>query len=134
MRRRVAARHRHVLVDEFQDTNFAQNMLLGLLCAEHRNVTVVGDDDQAIYRFRGAARKNIVDFEREFPDATRVRLKRNYRSGARILKAARAVVAPVDERIDKQLKRRARRRRALLALPLRSARRRRPWPPTWSGW
>jgi DNA helicase-2/ATP-dependent DNA helicase PcrA len=104
VRERVAARHAHVLVDEYQDTNFAQGMLLRLLVAEHRNVAVVGDDDQAIYRFRGASRKNLREFEREFPDAKVVRLERSHRSGQRILNAAHAVVAPVEGRFEKQLK------------------------------
>src|ERR671924_1108371 len=104
VRERVARRYRHVLVDEYQDTNFAQGMLLRLLVEEHRNVTVVGDDDQAIYRFRGASQKNLVDFQREFPDAEVVRLERNYRSGRRILEAASAVVAPSPDRIEKRLK------------------------------
>ena len=65
----------------------------GCSCEDHRNVTVVGDDDQAIYRFRGASQKNLLDFQREFPDAEVVRLERNYRSGRRILDAARAVVS-----------------------------------------
>src|SRR5215212_5158268 len=95
VRERVASRFRHVLVDEYQDTNFAQGMLLRLLVEDHRNVTVVGDDDQAIYRFRGASKKNLRDFERELGDATVVRLERNYRSGRRILAAAAAVVDPL---------------------------------------
>jgi len=103
VRERVSRRFRHVLVDEYQDTNFAQGMLLRLLVEEHENVTVVGDDDQAIYRFRGASQKNLRDFEREFPKAAIVRLERNYRSGRRILDAARAVVAPAPERIEKRL-------------------------------
>ena len=104
LRDRVSRRFQHVLVDEYQDTNFAQGMLLRLLVEERRNVTVVGDDDQAIYRFRGASQKNLLDFQREFPDAELVRLERNYRSGRRILDAARAVVAPAPDRIDKKLK------------------------------
>jgi DNA helicase-2/ATP-dependent DNA helicase PcrA len=103
VRERAARRFTHVLVDEYQDTNFAQGMLLRLLVDEHRNVTVVGDDDQAIYRFRGASQKNLRDFEREFPDATVIRLERNYRSGRPILAAAHAVVAPTADRIDKRL-------------------------------
>ena len=103
VRERVARRFRHVLVDEYQDTNFAQGMLLRLLVEERGNVTVVGDDDQAIYRFRGASQKNLRDFERELTGATVVRLERNYRSGKRILEAARAVVEPLPERIDKKL-------------------------------
>jgi DNA helicase II / ATP-dependent DNA helicase PcrA len=104
VRERVARRYQHVLVDEYQDTNFAQGMLLRLLVEEHRNVMVVGDDDQAIYRFRGASQKNLLDFQREFPEATVVRLERNYRSGRRILDAAAAVVDPLPERIPKKLK------------------------------
>ena len=104
VRERVARRYRHVLVDEYQDTNFAQGMLLRLLVEEHRNVTVVGDDDQAIYRFRGASQKNLLDFQREFPEATVVRLERNYRSGRRILAGRRAPwSAPVPDRIPKKL-------------------------------
>src|SRR3954470_24737680 len=103
VRERLSRRFRHVLVDEYQDTNFAQGMLLRLLVEEHKNVTVVGDDDQAIYRFRGASQKNLLDFREEFPEATEVRLERNYRSGRRILTAAHAVVAPAPERIDKRL-------------------------------
>src|SRR4051794_12066662 len=103
VRERLSRRFRHVLVDEYQDTNFAQGMLLRLLVEEHKNVTVVGDDDQAIYRFRGASQKNLRDFEREFPKVTVVRLERNYRSGRRILDAAHAVVEPAPGRIDKRL-------------------------------
>src|ERR671914_1276638 len=103
VRERAARRFRHVLVDEYQDTNFAQGLLLRLLVEEHRNVTVVGDDDQAIYRFRGASQKNLVEFERELPDVTTVKLERNYRSGRRILEAAAAVVAPIDARVPKKL-------------------------------
>ena len=104
VRERVAGRFRHVLVDEFQDTNFAQAALVKLLAHEHGNVTVVGDDDQAIYRFRGASTKNVLDFEREHPGARVVRLERNYRSGRRILTAAGAVVEPIEDRIGKRLR------------------------------
>ncbi len=103
VRERTARRFRHVLVDEYQDTNFAQGMLLRLLVEDHANVTVVGDDDQAIYRFRGASQKNLLEFERELPDVTTVRLERNFRSGRRILDAASAVVAPIDARVKKKL-------------------------------
>jgi DNA helicase II / ATP-dependent DNA helicase PcrA len=104
VRERVAARFQHVLVDEYQDTNFAQGALLRLLCQEHRNVTAVGDDDQAIYRFRGASQKNMLDFQREYEDCKVVRLERNYRSGQQILDAASAVVAGGGERIEKRLR------------------------------
>src|SRR3954447_24280706 len=103
VRERLSRRFRHVLVDEYQDTNFAQGMLLRLLVEEHQNVTAVGDDDQAIYRFRGASQKNLRDFEREFPDAAVIRLERNYRSGRPILAAAHAVVVPTTGRIEKRL-------------------------------
>ncbi|MBA2630723.1 MAG: ATP-dependent helicase [Thermoleophilaceae bacterium] len=104
VRERTSRRFRHVLVDEYQDTNFAQGMLLRLLVDEHGDVTAAGDDDQAIHRFRGAARKNLLDFERELPEATVVRLERNHRSGRRILMAARAVVEPLPDRIPKELR------------------------------
>ena len=103
VRERTARRFRHVLVDEYQDTNFAQGMLLRLLVEEHGNVTVVGDDDQAIYRFRGASQKNLLEFERELPEVTTIKLERNFRSGRRILDAATAVVAPIEARVEKEL-------------------------------
>jgi superfamily I DNA/RNA helicase/RecB family exonuclease len=104
VRRRQAERFQHVLVDEYQDVNFAQAALLRLLSAQHRNVMVVGDDDQAIYRFRGASRKNLADFELEYADVELVRLEESFRSGARILKAAAAVVEDTPDRIPKRLK------------------------------
>jgi DNA helicase II / ATP-dependent DNA helicase PcrA len=104
VRARLTAHYRHVLVDEFQDTNFAQGLLLRLLVADHGNVTAVGDDDQAIYRFRGASTKNLEDFRAEWPQAKLVRLQDNFRSGARILTAAHAVVAPNADRVEKTLR------------------------------
>ncbi len=85
-------RFQHVLVDEYQDTNRVQNELVMLLAEEHRNLCVVGDSDQSIYRFRGADITNILDFERAFPDATVVVLDQNYRSTQTILDAANAVI------------------------------------------
>ena len=103
-RQRVAERFRAVLVDEYQDTNFAQQQLLRLLVADHRNVVVVGDDDQSIYRFRGASRKNILEFQQTFPDAKVLRLETNYRSHQAILDAAHAVVEPNEHRLPKRLR------------------------------
>ena len=86
-------RFRHILVDEYQDTNRVQNELVIQLASEHRNVCIVGDDAQSIYRFRGADMRNILDFERAFPDATVILLEQNYRSTQTILSAANAVIA-----------------------------------------
>ena len=91
-RERVQARFRYILVDEFQDTNRAQAELVGLLSERHRNVTVVGDDDQAIYAFRGAAIDNILDFKERYRGARTVVLRRNYRSLAPVLDAAYRLV------------------------------------------
>ncbi len=98
VRARLAARFHHVLVDEFQDTSFAEGLLLRLLVAEHGNVTVAGDEDQSIHRFRGAAAKSIADFRAEWPDAAVVRLGRSFRSGGQIVTAARAVVEEDEQR------------------------------------
>src|SRR5256714_6417838 len=92
-----------VLVDEYQDTNRVQYRLLQLLCEEHRNLTVVGDEDQSIYAFRSADIRNILEFERDFPDAAVVRLEENYRSTGTILDAANAIVANNRERLGKRL-------------------------------
>ena len=88
----IAGRYRYILVDEFQDTNRAQAELVTRLAEPHRNVTVVGDDDQAIYAFRGAAVDNILDFEARYPAARTVVLRRNYRSLAPILDASYRLV------------------------------------------
>ena len=94
---------KYVLVDEYQDTNRAQYRLLRLLTEAHRNLSVVGDDDQSIYGFRGADIRNILDFEADFPDAKVVRMEQNYRCTERILAVANAVVAKNTDRIDKKL-------------------------------
>jgi DNA helicase-2/ATP-dependent DNA helicase PcrA len=96
-------RWRYVLVDEYQDTNPVQYELLSQLAAEHRNLCVVGDEDQSIYRFREADIRNILDFEKDFPGAHVVRLERNYRSTQPILDAATAVVQNNVERKGKRL-------------------------------
>src|SRR2546421_1553759 len=94
---------RHVLVDEYQATNCAQYRWLQLLAEEHRTLCVVGDDDQAIYRFRGADIRNILDFEDDFPDARVIKLEQNYRSTQTILSAANAVVSHNRARKSKVL-------------------------------
>ena len=93
IRLRWSRRFKHVMVDEYQDTNHAQYRLLKLLADDHRNLAVVGDDDQSIYSFRSADIRNILDFEKDYPDATVVKLEQNYRSTETILQAANAVVA-----------------------------------------
>lgn len=93
----------HVLVDEFQDTNVAQYELVKLLAARHRNLAVVGDPDQSIYRFRSADIRNILNFERDFPDAKLVVLAKNYRSTQCILDAASGIIAANTRRKHKEL-------------------------------
>ena len=85
-------RYRHVLVDEYQDTNLVQYHLVKMLAEEHRNLCVVGDDDQGIYSWRGADIRNILEFEKDYPDARVVKLEQNYRSTGQILTAAGTVV------------------------------------------
>ena len=96
-------RFKHVLVDEYQDTNVVQNDLVLALAKEHHNVCVVGDGDQSIYRFRGADMRNILEFENAFPDVTIVVLEQNYRSTQTILDAANAVIANNLSRKPKEL-------------------------------
>jgi len=103
VRRSYQDRFTHVLVDEYQDTNRAQNELVILLGREHGNVTVVGDSDQSVYRWRGADISNILDFESAFANATTVLLEQNYRSTQTILDAANAVIAHNATRRPKRL-------------------------------
>lgn len=100
---REAARFAHLMVDEFQDTNFAQSRLLELLAGRDRNVCAVGDDDQSIYKFRGASVANLRRFQRVFPDAAVIRLEENYRSRGPILRAAHRLITQDPDRLDKRL-------------------------------
>jgi DNA helicase-2/ATP-dependent DNA helicase PcrA len=103
VRARYGHLFRHVLVDEYQDTNRCQYELLRAVTAEHRQLFVVGDDDQSIYRWRGADLSNILDFERDHPDAKIVRLEQNYRSTTMILGAANSVIRHNEGRKGKEL-------------------------------
>lgn len=103
VRRRYAALFAHVLVDEYQDTNRCQYEFLRALTKDHRRLFVVGDDDQSIYRWRGADVSNILDFEKDHPDAHVIRLEQNYRSTETILKAANSVIRNNVSRKGKEL-------------------------------
>ncbi|HUK61942.1 MAG TPA: ATP-dependent helicase, partial [Dongiaceae bacterium] len=104
VRREIQERYRYLLVDEFQDTNHVQFELVQLLAGDSRRIAVVGDDDQSIYRFRGARVENLLRFVATYPDATRVLLRRNYRSGQRILDVAHRLIRHNDpERLETRL-------------------------------
>ncbi len=96
-------RFKYIMVDEYQDTSTVQYMLISLLAAQHKNICVVGDDDQSIYKFRGANIRNILDFEKEFKDTKIIKLEQNYRSSKCILNAANAVIHNNKERKEKAL-------------------------------
>ncbi|MGE3402172.1 MAG: ATP-dependent helicase, partial [Vicinamibacterales bacterium] len=103
IREKYAEKFQFLMVDEYQDTNRPQYMLVQQLASRHRNLAVVGDPDQSIYKWRGADLKNILDFEHDFPEARIVKLERNYRSTQIILDAASAVIAQNRNRKDKRL-------------------------------
>ena len=95
---------KYIMVDEYQDTNVTQYLLLRLLSQKYRNICCVGDDDQSIYSWRGAEIENILKFNEDFPEATTIRLERNYRSTANILQAASAVISHNSKRLGKTLR------------------------------
>ncbi len=100
---RIGALYDHILVDEFQDTNVLQARILKGMCRVHRNMTVVGDDAQSIYAFRGATIRNILDFPRDYPGAAVVTLEQNYRSTQPILDASNLLISRAEERYSKEL-------------------------------
>ena len=100
---KIAGLYDHVLVDEYQDTNTLQSRILRGMCATHRNITVVGDDAQSIYSFRGASFRNILDFPEQFPGTRMVTLERNYRSVQPILDATNTLISRASERFSKTL-------------------------------
>jgi DNA helicase-2/ATP-dependent DNA helicase PcrA len=103
LRQKYAQRFRHVLVDEFQDTNLAQYALAKHLASVHRNIFCVGDPDQSVYSWRGADWRNVHRFEQDFPDAQVILLEQNYRSHQNILDAAMGVINRLNNRRRKQL-------------------------------
>jgi ATP-dependent DNA helicase UvrD/PcrA len=100
---RIAGLYDHILVDEYQDTNFLQARILRGMCRRHSNITVVGDDAQSIYAFRGATIRNILDFPKHFPGTTIVTLEQNYRSTQPILDASNVMISRAEERYSKTL-------------------------------
>jgi DNA helicase-2/ATP-dependent DNA helicase PcrA len=103
LKQALQARFEYVLVDEFQDVNHVQFAFVQMLCEVHHNLCVVGDDDQSIYRWRGADRRNILDFRTHFPDAHIIKLEQNYRSTQRILRVANSIVGRNLDREPKEL-------------------------------
>jgi DNA helicase II / ATP-dependent DNA helicase PcrA len=101
--KRYQTRWRYVHIDEYQDTNRAQYRIARMLAAEHKNICVVGDDAQSIYAFRGADIQNILSFQRDYPDATVIRLEQNYRSTQRILRLADGIIRQNQKQLDKTL-------------------------------
>ncbi len=102
-RDRICGRFEHIFVDEYQDTNDAQYKIVRILAERHRNLCVVGDDWQGIYSWRGANIRNILSFQKDFPDAKLVKLEQNYRSTKTVIAAANAVIKHNTENLEKTL-------------------------------
>ena len=98
----ISKRFSHILVDEYQDTNYAQYLILNKLARVHRNISVVGDDSQSIYSFRGARIENILRFQKDYPDAKVFRLEQNYRSTQNIVNAANSLISKNENRLKKE--------------------------------
>src|SRR5690606_35697387 len=96
-------RYRYILVDEYQDTNRTQFELISHLADAHRNLFVVGDDDQSIYSWRGAIPANIIDFDQDYPEAVKITMEQNYRCSGSIVGAANAMIANNRKRVAKNL-------------------------------
>ncbi len=114
LRRKYSERYQHILVDEFQDTNALQYHLVKLLAQEHRNIFVVGDMDQSIYRWRGADYRNLERFQRDFPEARIIPLEENYRSTQYILDAAMGVIRPLHKKPKRLYTRRGQGRKVVV--------------------
>ncbi len=99
----VQERYRYIMVDEFQDTSLLQYRMVSMIASKYRNIAVVGDDDQSIYSWRGANYRNIIEFEKDFPERAEFKLERNYRSTGNILTAANALIVHNTERKEKKL-------------------------------
>lgn len=98
---RYQQQYRYIMVDEYQDTNHVQYKLVQMLAAEHRNLCVVGDDDQSIYGFRGADIENILNFETDYPEAAVIKLESNYRSSGKIVQSANSIIRNNKKRMEK---------------------------------
>jgi DNA helicase-2/ATP-dependent DNA helicase PcrA len=103
VRQKWQQQFKYIMIDEYQDTNTAQYKLIRLLTGEHKNIAVVGDDWQSIYSWRGADFRNILNFEKDYPQCTTIKLEQNYRSTKHILDAAHAIISKNAKRSDKKL-------------------------------
>lgn len=103
VKEKLQRRFEYILVDEYQDTNYSQYLIVKKLAEYHRNICVVGDDAQSIYSFRGANISNILNFNKDYPDATTYKLEQNYRSTKNIINAANSIIAHNEKQIPKTI-------------------------------